>query len=672
MSPTGGLVQAYATQRIARHSAWKLALLAGFVTQLLLILFVTAIGLQQLRMTTDTLNQVVDVHMRKQALTQTMVVAARERTMIMLMLTRITDPFERDDLQNRFYQHGSQFAAARLALLDLPLPNRERELLARQGQLTRTAVPLQEQVIALISTEHSRDAAEIVLQQAIPAQNDVMAVLWQLASECQQAALAASRQAREDHRVARFWMVLLSGAALLGGVFVAAAVFFYATRISREREQIATHDSLTGLPNRTLFTDRLEQALIRANRQQTMVGVMFIDLDRFKRVNDTLGHTGGDQLICEVARRLRATVRAEDVVARLGGDEFVVVVSDVSALNAILHVVETMLASVSQPYRIAGREIFCSCSIGVSVYPNDGVASGDLLRHADAAMYHAKHNGRNSFQLYDAAMNLMAAERLQLETEMHYAQRRGEFVFHYQPQLDQESGHIHCVEALIRWNHPGRGLLGPEAFLNLLEETGGVVEVGRTLLLDACRQTTRWHAAGFADLRVAVNVSGKEFWHESLVENVRTALAQSGLPPQGLQIEVTEGIFMEDVDAAVDRIQALKALGIAVAVDDFGTGYSSLAHLKRFPFDALKIDRYFVRDIPHATASEALVSSILTLCKRLHMGVVAEGVENRDQLDSLRALGCQVVQGHFISRPVPAEQVIALLGRDWLHEFGRP
>ena len=672
MDAAAGLVEAYVTRRLTRHSAWKLALLAGFVTQLLLILFVTAIGMQQLKTTTNTLDRMVDVHMRKQKLTQTMVIAARERSMIMLMLTRVADPFERDDLLSLFYDSGSRFAAARLALLEMPLNGRERALLAQQGRLTGISLPLQNQVIALISAEHPRAAAEIALDQAIPAQNEVMHVLSQLDAECQRAALAASRQAREDQRVARFWMSMLSAIALLAGICVAAVVFFYATRISREREQIATHDSLTGLPNRTLFTDRLEQSLIRAKRQQTLVGVMFVDLDRFKRVNDTLGHASGDQLICEVARRLRVAVRAEDLVARLGGDEFVVVVGDVATLNAILQVVEAILASVGRPYRVTGREIFCSCSIGVSVYPNDGTASADLLRHADAAMYHAKHGGRNRLQLYNAAMNAMAAERLQLETDLHYAQQRGELVFHYQPQLDLESGCIHCVEALLRWNHPERGLLAPAAFLNLLEETGGIVEVGRTLLLAACRQTASWHAAGFAGLRIAVNVSGKEFWHEALVANVRAALAESGLPPPGLQIELTEGIIMEDVDAAVERIRALKTLGVAVAVDDFGTGYSSLAHLKRFPLDALKIDRYFVRDITHAPASEALVSAILALCKGLALGTVAEGVENREQLAALRRLGCRVVQGYLVSPSVGAEEVAALLGRDWLEALGGP
>lgn len=250
---------------------------------------------------------------------------------------------------------------------------------------------------------------------------------------------------------------------------------------------------MTSLPNRMLFMDRLEQSLIRAQRHRTLVGLMFIDLDRFKRVNDTLGHASGDQLICEVARRLRTTARAEDIVARLGGDEFVIVIGEMTEIKHILQVVEKMLAAVAEPYKIAERELFSSCSIGVSLYPNDGHDSGALLRNADTAMYHAKNNGRNRFQLYDMAMNAMAEERLQLETDLHYALTRNEFVFYYQPQVSLDTGRTHAVEALIRWNHPTRGLLSPAVFLEMLEETGQIVSVGRKLLVSACRQTVCWH-----------------------------------------------------------------------------------------------------------------------------------------------------------------------------------
>ncbi len=652
----------------ASPTAWKCMLFAGFVIQLLLILFVTAIGLQQLRMTANNLSTVVDVHMQKLSLTKTMMIAARERTVSMFRLAQSTDPFERDQMFMQFNASGAEFARARTTLLDMPLSDRERELIALQGQQTGIAMPLQAQIVDMLHNDLSHEAEKQALINAIPAQNNVLAALVELDAETQKIALEASHKANQSQQVARFWMYLLSGIALLLGVSVAAVVMYYTNHVSRERERLATQDALTGLPNRMLFMDRLEQSLIRAKRSKTLVGVMFIDLDRFKRVNDTLGHASGDQLICEVSRRLRAVTRAEDIVARLGGDEFVVVI-DAVRVNQILHIVEKTLAVVGEPYQIAGREIFSSCSIGVSVYPTDGSDAGTLLKNADTAMYSAKGSGRNRFQLYDAAMNAMAEERLQLETELHYALERKEFIYHYQPKLNLQTGRIEGVEALIRWNKPDKGLLSPALFLSMLEETGGIISVGRSLLLAACHQAADWHAAGFTVLDVAVNVSSKEFWHDTLLDNVRDALAQSGLPPQSLQLELTEGIFMEDVDAAVVRILALKALGVAVAIDDFGTGYSSLAHLKRFPLDVLKIDRFFVKDLPNASANKALISSILALCKGLNLGAVAEGVETREQLESLRALGCQIVQGYFVSRPVPAEDILELLGRDWTSAF---
>lgn len=655
-----------------RHSvvpiAWRRVLMAGFIVQLLLILFVTVIGLQQLRVTASNLRTVVDIHMLKLSLTKEMMTAARERTLCMFRLSMSHDPFERDQLFMEFNKYGAAFANARIALLGMPLSPREHEFLNQQGRLTSIARPIQDGLVDALRSDFDWKASEHVLNSALPAQNNVLRILSLLDNETQRLALEASRKAYRAHEVARFWMYLLSGIALLLGGFVAASVMYFTRRASREHHHLATHDALTGLPNRMLFLDRLEQSLVRAQRRNTLVGVMFIDLDRFKRVNDTLGHSSGDALICEVAQRLRLVLRAEDVVARLGGDEFGVV-ADAAQIGHILRVVEKILGVVSKPYQILEREIFSSCSIGISVYPNDGQDATTLLKQADTAASTAKNDGRNRFKLYDAAMNSMAEERLQLETELHYALERGEFLFHYQPKLNLDTGRIQGVEALIRWDHPHKGLLSPAVFLEMLEENGGIVEVGRALLRSACRQTANWHAAGFADLDVAVNLSGKEFWHDNLVADVRDALQQSGLPPHALHLELTEGIFMQDVETAVSIIQALKALGVAVAIDDFGTGYSSLAHLKRFPLDILKIDRYFVKDIPHAPVNEALISSILALSHGLNLDTVAEGVETREQLDILRKLGCQVIQGYFISRPVPAEEIAALLARDWLKEF---
>ncbi len=668
LAPETDKAAASPVNRHALPPAWRRALLAGFVVQLLLILFVTAIGLRQLQATSDNLARVVDIHMRKLTLTKAMMSSARGRTLSMFRLSMSHDPFERDDLFMQFTRDGAEFAQARTALLAMPLSRREHELLALQGRMTGVAMPMQNRVVETLRNDFGRKAEERALSAAIPVQNTMLAVLSQLDAETQKLALDASEKARRALDLARFWMYLLSGAALLVGGLVAAAVLHYLRRVSRERDHLATRDALTGLPNRMLFLDGLAQVLARAARHETVVGVLFVDLDRFKRVNDTLGHAQADALIREVGRRLRSATHAEDIVARLGSDEFAVAV-DVARVGQVLQFVEKILGVVSEPYHIAGRELFSSCSIGVSVYPNDGSDGNSLLKNAGAATFIAKRSGRNRFQLYDAAMNTVADERLQLETELHYALERGEFVFHYQPKLNLETGRVQGVEALIRWQHPDKGLLGPDVFLQLLEENGGIVPVGRALLESACRQTVRWHAAGFRELDVAINISSKEFWNDDLIGDVRDVLQRTGLPPQYLQLELTEGIFMQDVDAAVFRILGLKALGVAVAIDDFGTGYSSLAHLKRFPLDVLKIDRYFVKDIQHAPVSEALTRSILALCQGLNLGTVAEGVENQEQLDILRGLGCQVVQGYFISRPVPADQIAGLLARRWLPEF---
>ncbi len=652
--------------------AWKYALLAGFSTQLLLVLFVTFIGLRQLDRATHDLGTVADVQMRKQGFAKTMALAARQRTLLTFMMSKTTDPFERDALLMQFREMGSEFVAARQAFMAMSLNDVERALAERQRELIAVAQPIQEHIVDLVMEGNDRNVIDLMLTEAIPAQNAVLAIVTQLDAETQRSVVEASREARVAQAGARRWMLWLSGASLLVGVIVAVLVLRYTARIGRDRERLATHDTLTELPNRILFLDRLEQALVRAERRNTLVGVAFIDLDRFKRVNDTLGHASGDELIRGVAQRLRTAAREEDTVARLGGDEFVVVIGDAGRVTDILQVAEKMLAAISRPFVVAGRELFSSCSIGISVFPSDGVDSSTLLRHADAAMYHAKQHGRDRLHLYDPAMNVMAEERLQLETDLHYALARDEFVFHYQPQLDIGSGRIVACEALMRWHHPARGLLVPDEFLDLLEAGGDILKVGRALLLDACRQAVAWHAAGHAGLSVSVNVSGKEFWHDGLLANVRDALTQSGLPPSFLQLELTEGIFMEDIHTAIGRVHELKGLGVAIALDDFGTGYSSLAHLKRFPLDAIKIDRLFVRDLVQAPVNRALIASILALCEGLRLDPIAEGVEDATQLDFLRSLGCRIVQGYLVSRPVPAADVPALLRRDWIEALGRP
>ncbi len=659
---------------VASHSSllghiWKLSLVAGFVVQLLLILFVTLIGLKQLDSTEQRMQSVTEESMHKLQLSKTMGFIARERTLNLFMLMHTADPFERDAIYMNFAQLANKFVTVRSELLHLPLTGTERKLLEEQRQLSRIAVPYQEEAIALAIAGDMAGASDILINWAIPAQNAVLETLVELDSATYQSTQEAIQDARSAHDTARLRMYALSGVALLIGILVAIVVIRFIGRAGREREHMATHDALTGLPNRLLLMGRLEQAIARAQRQKLLVGVMFIDLDRFKLVNDTLGHAVGDELIRQVAERLSHIVRSDDIVARLGGDEFIVVVSDAEKLSQIIHVVDKVAENISQPYRIDKREFFTTSSIGISVYPNDGESTDDLLKNADAAMYHAKGLGRNRYQLFDAEMNIKVAQRLELETDMRHGIERGEFHPYYQPQLNLSTHRIQVVEVLMRWHHPTRGILEPSTYLDLLEETGSIVDVGRRLLREACLQCVAWQAAGQTDLAIAVNLSGKEFWQEDLCQTIGAILLETKLPPQSLHLELTESILMLDIGQAVDKIQKLKRIGVRLAVDDFGTGYSSLAHLKHFPVDTLKIDRYFVKDIGHQNIDAAITQAILALSENLGLETVVEGVETTDQLDILHGIGCNIVQGYLLSRPLPGDAMGALFERDWSAEL---
>jgi len=417
---------------------------------------------------------------------------------------------------------------------------------------------------------------------------------------------------------------------------------------------IAHHDVLTGLPNRVLLQDRLTQAAAFANRSGNPLWVMLIDLDRFKFVNDSLGHKAGDQLLKTVAQRLQDSVRESDTVARLSGDEFVAILTEYPDEALSLDVTQRIMRSVAQPVLLEGKEFFVTCSIGVAVYDPDGTPAQRLIEHADIAMYRAKKLGRNNTQFYQPAMNEEALERVRIETALRSALERDEFVLHYQPQVDLGSGRIVGMEALIRWRHPELGMVAPDRFIGLAEETGLIVPIGAWVLRVACAQAKAWQDAGYGPLRIAVNLSPRQFGEPNLLASIAEVLEQTGLPPSCLDIELTEGLFMHDVALAVELLHKLKALGLALSIDDFGTGYSSFSYLRRFPIDVLKIDRSFVSDIGDGDEA-AIVVSIIALAHNLKLRVIAEGVETAAQLDYLRLHGCDEIQGYYFSPPVPAE-----------------
>jgi diguanylate cyclase (GGDEF)-like protein len=435
-----------------------------------------------------------------------------------------------------------------------------------------------------------------------------------------------------------------------------------ARKVTEQRvHHVAQHDVLTGLPNRSLLQDRLEQAVARAGRSGRPVWVMLIDLDRFKYVNDSMGHKAGDVLLMTVAARLRAALRDIDTVARLSGDEFVVIVSEQADQPLGVDVVERVMAAVAQPVMLGAREFFVTCSIGVAAFPDAGTPAESLIEHADIAMYRAKKLGRNNVQFYTPAMNEESLERVRIESALHSALDRDEFVLHYQPQIDLQTGQIVGMEALIRWQHPELGMVAPGRFIGVAEDTGLIVPIGAWVMRTACAQNKAWQEAGLGKLRVAVNVSARQFSAIDLVPGIEAVLADTGLDAACLELELTESLFMSDVTPAVELLHRMKALGVNLSIDDFGTGYSSLSYLSRFPIDVLKIDRSFVSDITHDANDAAIVASIIALAHNLRLSVIAEGVETAEQLDYLRHQGCDEMQGYYFSRPLPAAEFEQLL-----------
>jgi diguanylate cyclase (GGDEF)-like protein len=432
-------------------------------------------------------------------------------------------------------------------------------------------------------------------------------------------------------------------------------------RIQVETAYIAQHDAVTNLPNRLVLNDRISQAISLARRRTAATAVMFVDLDRFKHINDSLGHAVGDQLLQSVSTRLVTCVRGSDTVSRQGGDEFVILLSEIANPDDAAKCARKILLSLSSPHFIAGQELHIDGSIGISICPSDGADAETLIKNADMAMYHAKEIGRNNFQFFKAEMNSRAVERQSLETSLRHAFERNEFLLHYQPKVNLFTGEITSVEALIRWQHPDRGLVPPAQFVPIAEDCGLIIKIGRWVLNEACRQLRVWHDAGLPQLRVAVNVSAIEFRNKDFVEGVRAIISETGLEARFLELELTESVLMGDARFAASVLQEIKGMGIRIAVDDFGTGYSSLSYLREFPIDILKIDRSFINQITADCDGSTIVDAIISMGKSLKHVVVAEGVETRDQRTYLQAHNCEEGQGYLFSKPLPAEQFAVLL-----------
>ncbi len=449
------------------------------------------------------------------------------------------------------------------------------------------------------------------------------------------------------------------------GRVIGAVIVFHdvsaARAMSQQMTHSAQHDVLTNLPNRMLLHDRISQSISLARRQHRPLAVLFLDLDRFKYINDSLGHAVGDQLLQSIAKRFLASVRNSDTVSRQGGDEFVILLSEISHPEDAATSARKILLSLNAPHSIEGHDLDIAGSIGISIYPGDGEDAETLIKNADTAMYHAKESGRNNFQFFKPEMNRQAVERQSLEGSLRHAVERGEFLLHYQPKINLFTGQITGAEALIRWQHPERGLVSPAQFVPIAEDCGLILPIGRWVLREACKQAREWQCAGLPFKRVSVNVSATEFRAKTFLEDVGTTLRESGLEARYLDLELTEGVLMQNAKSTASVLQELKSMGVHLAVDDFGTGYSSLSYLRQFPIDVLKIDQSFVRQISDDPNDSAIVRAIIDMGKNLKKRVIAEGIETQEQLALLQSWHCAEGQGYLFSRPVPAAPFARLL-----------
>ncbi len=466
--------------------------------------------------------------------------------------------------------------------------------------------------------------------------------------------------------------------ATLGSIFVLALVAFLGrmswllaqgrlreaeTKLAHAQrvEYLAYHDGLTGLPNRSMFSMLLIRSIAEARRHSRQLAVAFLDLDRFKQINDTLGHEAGDELLREVATRLKGCVRDSDTVARLGGDEFVVILPELGDGQYASIVAQKILAVIARPYVLIGQEFRVTASVGISVYPQDGLDEQTLTKNADIAMYQAKADGKNRFQFYSRELNANTLERLALEASLRHGLERNEFQLHYQARRDINNGHITGMEALLRWEHPDLGTVAPMRFIPVAEETGLIVPIGKWVLRTACLQNMRWQNLGLQNLSIAVNLSPRQFSDEDLVQDVISILEATGMAPRLLELEINERLLTQDVENTLRILALLKATGVRIAIDDFGTGYSSLATLQRFPLDTIKIDRSLVRDLAASSDDRGLADAIIAMGKSLALTVVAQGVETREQADFLRDHACDELQGFYFNKPLPADQSTQLL-----------
>jgi diguanylate cyclase (GGDEF)-like protein len=647
----------------------KLIILIGFGTILLLVSLLIVIGVSNLNKSKSHIDRVVKSNNLKIQLVTQMHQAARERTISLQQMFLTDNEAEFQKVKDKMAFFGGQFVSSRGEFLKLDLSLLEKKYIEQQAVLSRQVALVQNKIADLLEFNDYKLARKLLVKEAQPLQDHVFIILTQLQNIQRNETQSAIKENSKNYReiVSIIWIVAIL--VILSSISI---VFFTLRLITKNEAQQESHrqdieyqafyDHLTGLPNRRLLNDRMHHAILQAERNEILMAVLFIDCDRFKPINDTLGHMVGDNLLISIANRLKENVRTSDTVCRVSGDEFVIVLEDIDHMSIIDRVAQNILEVIAEPHYLEGHKVFTTVSIGITVFPIDKKNVNGLLTSADIAMYHAKQRGGNQYEYFNTDMNTRSKQWLALEQDLHEALSKDELEVFYQPlnTINMERKII-GVEALLRWNHPKNGLISPVDFISIAEDTGLIVSIGEWVLITACQQVKKWEQRGLGEISISVNLSPRQFAHANLVNAIKGALDSSGIHPSQLSLEITESTAMYTIDKSIDILHKIKELGVQISIDDFGTGYSSLSYLQLMPIDNIKIDRSFIKNLHNSAKDEAFVQAIVTMAQALGMSTIAEGVELEAQFLFLKGIGCQIAQGYLFSHPVPADQLEHLL-----------
>ncbi len=641
-----------------RHISIEARIGLGFLFTIALMMALTGVGLDYVQRADIRLKNIVEKNNVKTEMAQIMQRTVRERALSMHSIAVLNDDFLRDEEYQHFLNSGNEFLHAREILTSLIVAPEEKKILSKISLWMNQTQPEVRKVMDMGLAGDTNNIFEQIRNRAMPKQRLINEQMDALIQFQRSQTLAAVREAEASSVYARNVMLLLGGLATLITIFIATYVSKRVAKQALSLEYQALHDELTDLPNRTLFQDRLEQAIRNAQRAGNSFAIILMDLDRFKEVNDTLGHNVGDLLLKEVGRRLIETVRACDTVARLGGDEYVFILESLPE-QYIVGVAEKILKALEPPFLLDGEVVDLSASLGIARFPEDGNDAVTLTRRADLAMYSAKHE-HSGFAIFSAEQEHSSRSDLALKSELRHAIEQDELVLYYQPKIDHITGSVMGVEALVRWQHPKRGFLPPDLFIQAAEQTGLIGQLTRWVLAKALAQCAAFHEAGMS-INIAVNLSARNLHDKHLALEIAELLSQASIKPSCLILEITESAVMDDPVFAADILNQLDQMGVTLAIDDFGTGYSSLAYLSKLPVDEIKIDKSFVLDMMNDKHAAVIVRSTIDLGHNLGLKVVAEGVETQQVWDTLTQWGCDTAQGFYMSKPLPADQLMQWL-----------